>query len=490
MPLDRSRLTTKVGAYALGTASALTDATLLGRVQAFRRQVSARMTALDRDGLERRLPDATYHISRKIDGEFGVLVWQDGECFLLNPGGTVRVGAPFLAEAADRLRDVSKALVAGELHVARADGKRPRVHDVVSVARNPASAADVASLRFAVFDVIDLDGTAFPGGYAEVWEEIQRRFGGGEHVFPVETVLGDAKETRARFRRWVDKEGAEGVIARSDAAGWFKIKPSHSLDLVVVGYSEGTDDRAGRLHDLLLALPRRDGAFHLVGRAGGGFTDEERVRLPGELAALEAESRYTEVNADRVAYRMIEPRLVAEILCLDLLAEDTSGKPVERMVLTWDPAARRWDPVRRLPLVSIVSPRFLRFRDDKQAVPEDLSMRQITDLVAVPQADQSLDAAALPKSELLRRRVAVKTLKGQRLVRKLLLWKTNKEAEEAGFPAYVIHLTDYSPSRQDPLQRELRVSDSREQIEELWNALEQETFVKGWEDITGPAAPS
>jgi hypothetical protein len=43
-----------------------------------------------------------------------------------------------------------------------------------------------------------------------------------------------------------------------------------------------------------------------------------------------------------------------------------------------------------------------------------------------------------------------------------------------------MHLTDYSPNRKTPLERDIRVSNAREQIEELWQELAAEYVVKGW----------
>src|SRR5207249_4020526 len=108
--------------------------------------------------------------------EFTVLVFDGKDAFMVNPGGTVRMGLPLLAEAAERLgrAGIKKALVAGELYVARPDGKRPRVHDVVQVARKPSSAADLDTLRFAVFDVLEPAPTSFP----ETWNLIQKAFAG------------------------------------------------------------------------------------------------------------------------------------------------------------------------------------------------------------------------------------------------------------------------------------------------------------------------
>src|SRR5262249_12603803 len=143
-------------------------------------------------------------------------------------------------------------------------------------------------------------------------------------------------EVEARFRQWVETEGAEGLVVRSDQAGLFKVKNRRTIDAVVVGYSEGTDDRKGLIHDLLVALMRDDGTFHIVTRVGGGFSEDEKRRFRDELLALAAPSDYTEVNLDHLAYQMVRPEWVIELSCIDLLTQTTRGGPIERMVLSWD----------------------------------------------------------------------------------------------------------------------------------------------------------
>jgi hypothetical protein len=69
------------------------------------------------------------------------------------------------------------------------------------------------------------------------------------------------------------------------------------------------------------------------------------------------------------------------------------------------------------------------------------------------------------------------------MVRKLLLWKTNKE-ESGNYPAYVANFTDFSPNRATPIDRDVRISNSREQIEVLYDQLKIENIVKGWSAVT------
>jgi hypothetical protein len=480
--LDRSRIEIKLGRYGTAPAAALADPLLLARVQDYRRQSAGRMVPLDQKGLREKVPASAYHVSRKIDGEFSVLVYRDGEALTLNPGGTVRVGLPWQDEAARLLKQagVQETLIAGELYVHKDDGSRSRVHDVITVSRQPQSEADLSRLRFAAFDLISLNGEGPPDSYAGVWERVVHLFGQGERVHPVETQpAGDALEIERLFAKWALDEGAEGLVARSDTAGLFKVKPRHTIDAAVIGFTESLDERRGLLHDLLLAVMRDDGTLHVLCRVGGGFSEDQRRELLSDLKDRAAGSEYAEVNSDHVAYQMVRPEWVVEISCLDLVAETTRGGPIARMVLDWDAGARTYRVVRRMPLVSVISPQFVRLRDDKAVRPADVRIGQLTGLVEVPQADRDARRLTLPPSEVLRREVFTKEYRGETMVRKFVLWKTNKEAE-GDWPAYVVHYTDFSPGRKDPLAREVRVSNSEQQIHALWDQLQEENVKKGW----------
>src|SRR5262245_24045398 len=97
--LDKSRVEILLADYSTAPATALADTGLLPKVQEYRRMASARMQPLDRQGIAQKIPAADYHVSRKVDGEFTVLVFRDNQAFTLNPGGTVRIGLPALVEA-------------------------------------------------------------------------------------------------------------------------------------------------------------------------------------------------------------------------------------------------------------------------------------------------------------------------------------------------------------------------------------------------------
>ena len=479
---DKSALKEWPGGYLTGTYEALSEEGVLAQVRMRRRQLSQMTVALDPESAKRRIPDGEYQISRKVDGEFTCLVWRDGEICTLNPGGTLRAGAPFLAEAAERLKGVKTALIGGELYVQRPDGKRPRVHDVVRVARNPKDAEEVATLGFAVFNIYELDGEDISMSYDDSLAKMQELFAGGTLIHPVETVAGQgAKAVLTQFKTWVIDGGEEGVVARSPTAGMFKVKPRHSLDLAVVGFSESIGERAGLLHDLLVAVVRPTGRYQLVGKVGGGFSDQERSDLLKQLATQVADSDFREVNSDRVAYQMIKPGMVIEVECLDLISETSRGNTIDKMVLEWSEDG--WAGVRRLPLVSVLSPQFIRVRDDKTPNDVETGIAQLSSVVEIPDVDRTAAEVNLPKADIIARAVATKTAKEKTMLRKVMAIETNKSDASSDFPAFVLYITDFSPNRATKLQSTVKVSVDREQILELFEEAKAGLFKKGWSEV-------
>jgi ATP-dependent DNA ligase len=473
------------GGYLVGDHEALAEASYITIARTRRRQAGQMTVALDKGSVTKRMPKSEYFVSRKIDGEFTLLIYSDGEAVTLNPGGTLRAEAPFMKEAAEALKKagIKKAVIGGELYVQRPDKKRARVHDVVRVARAPESADDVAQLAMGFFNIYDLDGTDVSMRAADVVKKLQEIFKGGKRAHAVETVkVDDTSAVVKQYQKWVEEEGEEGIVARSDATGMFKVKPLHSLDLAVVGFTESINEREGLLHDMLLAVVRDDGTFQIISRVGGGFSEDQRGEFLKKLKTMVVESDFREVNSDRVAYQMIRPELVCEIECIDLVSRTSRDNTIDRMVLTWNDKETRWEGLRSMPLCSILSPQFIRFRDDKKPIPQDVRMSQISDIVEIPDTNRAAEELTLPKSELIKRAVAVKEAKGAKMVRKVVLWKTNKQDVSRDFPAYVIHVTNYSANRKEPLEYDLRVTSSLSQAEEMFGKLKKELFVSGWKE--------
>ncbi|UCC48895.1 MAG: ATP-dependent DNA ligase, partial [Gemmatimonadota bacterium] len=128
------------------------------------------------------------------------------------------------------------------------------------------------------------------------------------------TVTGDPEEARVFLQRAL-AAGHEGIIAKAlDApyeAGrrgksWLKLKPAHTLDLVVLAAEWGSGRRRGWLSNLHLgARDPAGGGFVMLGKTFKGMTDE--------ILAWQTR-RLQELAISRDSYTVyVRPELVAEI---------------------------------------------------------------------------------------------------------------------------------------------------------------------------------
>jgi hypothetical protein len=477
---DKKRFTCKKGDYCTGKAADLADPALQPRAQEYRRRLSAAMRPIAPHDVH-ELPNARgYYVMRKYDGEFTFVVFDGKKVISVNPGGTVRVGLPCFSEAESLLKraKVKSCVLGAELYSRSATKNRNPVREVVSLLRTPPSEAALKKVGLAVFDIVELDGEPVASA-ADVFGLLKKWFGKGKLIHPAENEKTDKLDRIMDiFAEWAISEGAEGLVVRHDRLGWYKLKMRHNIDAAIIGFSEGTEHRKGALHDLLVAVMRSDGTFHEFARVGGGFTEEDRRIIYEEMIRRVVPSDYVAVNNDYVAYDMIHPGPVIEISCLDLLPENSKGDPVKRMVLDWD--GKRYTALSRMPLASVISPQFVRYREDKEANVEDVNIRQITNLAPVADVEKTARTAKGEASELLERVVYTKMMRGGRMVRKLLLWKTNKE-ESGEFPGYVVYLTDFSPNRQNPLERDVKIANTEPDARQLFTELAAKNFLSGWE---------
>lgn len=172
---------------------------------------------------------------------------------------------------------------------------RPRPFQETS-ARSATRDADLATateLTPFFFDVLHVDDRDLMGAPLLERLEVLDDVAAG-HV--VERVLtDDAAEAQAAFTRWV-AAGQEGVIVKDAAApyeagrrgsAWVKVKPRHTLDLVVLAVERGSGRRQGLLSNIHLGARDGAGGFVMLGKTFKGMTDEMlawQTRRFGELA--------------------------------------------------------------------------------------------------------------------------------------------------------------------------------------------------------------
>jgi len=247
-----------------------------------------------------------------------------------------------------------------------------------------------------------------------------------------------------------------------------------------LGYTERTSD-ASQVRSILLGLMREDEQFQIISGCGNLGTDENRALLMKKLKPECVEAELHFASGSGQVYRFVKPETVEEVRVTDIQAENTAGDAIKSMVLQF--SGNKWIPVIPMPSASLLHPVLLRLRDDKSVNANDLRFSQLLERTHVDSTDQPIQITELPKSNLLERMVWTKDNKGQKAVQKLLVWKTGKDTKDSNFPAYVVHWTDYSQGRKDPLKREVRLAPNEKIAKAIGAVMIEAKIKKGWEEL-------
>jgi DNA ligase-1 len=236
---------------------------------------------------------------------------------------TARV--PEITEAVRSL-PVGSAVLDGEAVALGTDG-RPRPFQVT--AARTGSRTDVDRQRREVpltpffFDLLHLDGTDLIDSPAGQRHAMLSGVVPGELLIP-RIVTDDAAVAGAFFQDAVAL-GHEGVVVKSLAAPyaagrrgseWIKVKPRHTLDLVVLAAEWGHGRRRGWLSNLHLGAPDpAAGSLVMLGKTFKGLTDEMLTWQTARLLEL-ADPPQTDLPEDlrqRYGTVRVRPELVVEI---------------------------------------------------------------------------------------------------------------------------------------------------------------------------------
>lgn len=470
---------------------------LLERLQRYKRQVAKRYRIVEPERMEAMLPtNEPLHVSPKLDGELWFLVRRGGDCALVAFNGRVLHGVTCLSGVSERLGSAPDLVIAGELVAAPPGEGRSRSHHVATALSDPRLEP---TLSFHAFDLYEDGGIDVLGRpYGERHARLVALLGADlPGVRVVETQVGDASLAAARYREWVTGGKAEGVVVRSDRGLTYKVKPTFTVDLLVVAYGERLVDGVRQVRELQVGLFRDDGTVQLVGSVGTGLSDDDRARWHARLSAIEAKSSFRLANREGTLCRFVSPSIVVEVRVSDLLASDGWDVPIRRMALAHD-AQKGWSAVAELRTAVLLHPVLVRERTDKTASIADVGMTQITSYLD-DAGGEAVPTVARASAEIVRRAVFTKAQKGETAVRKVVVVRTHKE-REGTHPPYVVFSSDFSGGRRAPLETALKSAASPEETDAQVRAWVTENVKKGWAEVESrrlgapvldaPAAPS
>ncbi len=250
-------------------------------------------------------------VERKLDGARIQAHLRDGE---------VRVYTRNLNDVTDRLPEVvaavagfdaSAVVLDGEAIALRSDG-RPYPFQVTMARFGTEGESNPTELRPFFFDILHLDGDDVLDAPAVDRLELLDQVVPEE--FRIPRVVTDDPRIAEGFFADTIAAGHEGVMLKAldtvyaagrRGAGWLKVKPVHTLDLVVLAVEWGSGRRHGWLSNIHLGARSPDGGFVMLGKTFKGMTD----------AILEWQTeRFLELETHRQGHVVhVRPEQVVEI---------------------------------------------------------------------------------------------------------------------------------------------------------------------------------
>jgi DNA ligase 1 len=252
----------------------------------------------------------------KLDG-IRVQVHRNGSDVAVFTRTLDEIGArvPEVVEAALSL-PIDSIVLDGEA-IALTDGDRPRSFQVtasrIGTRTDVAAQRRVTPLTVLFFDVLHVDGNdvqAQPG-----IERAAALSAAVPESLRVPRIVTESVDEARAFLDSALAQGHEGVVVKAlDAAyeagrrgsGWVKVKPRHTLDLVVLAAEWGHGRRRGWLSNLHLGARDPDsGGFVMLGKTFKGLTDAMLTWQTEELLRLETSRSEWQV--------FVRPELVVEV---------------------------------------------------------------------------------------------------------------------------------------------------------------------------------
>ena len=206
-------------------------------------------------------------------------------------GDEVRVFTRSLDDITDRVPEVvavvralpvtSSVVLDGEALAVGPDGRpRPFQETASRSATRDAELAAATTLTPFFFDVLHVDGADLLehplADRLAVLDRVAAR-----HLVD-RSIPADVDRAQAAFEEWV-AGGLEGVLVKDATApyeagrrgaAWVKVKPRHTLDLVVLAVERGSGRREGTLSNIHLGARDPAGGFVMLGKTFKGMTDE------------------------------------------------------------------------------------------------------------------------------------------------------------------------------------------------------------------------
>ncbi|MEM2925919.1 MAG: ATP-dependent DNA ligase [Candidatus Bathyarchaeia archaeon] len=276
------------------------------------------------------LAEMSYDVSEVLAEHGGITAFEykfDGARIQIHrKGSKVRIFSRRLSDVTESLPEIleialnelsaDEYIVEGEVLAMDSSSKPLPFQDLMRRFRRVKEVEEKASeipLRLYLFDILRLgEKSLIDEAYEDRWNHLRSIC--PEKYLAKRIITSDPEEAMA-FLKEAMEAGHEGLMAKALTSPyspgkrskyWFKIKPFHRLDLIIVAADWGYGRRQGWLSDYYLAaFDEVSGRYELVGKTFKGLKDEEFEEMTKRLLSLKVSETEHTVT--------VKPEVVVEV---------------------------------------------------------------------------------------------------------------------------------------------------------------------------------
>ena len=166
------------------------------------------------------------------------------------------------------------------------------------------------------------------------------------------------------------------------------------------------------MKEILLGVMVDKDTYLVVAVVANGFSVSDREKLALDFEKLNVNSDVLQMSSSNLPFTMIEPKIIAEVESTDIINSTSTGV-IKKHILKFD---KTYQVQNFSPSVSLTTPVFVRFRDDKKISQSDIGVNQIERVIAF--AEEKENKSDKNPSKVLNKEVYVKETKGLKMVKK------------------------------------------------------------------------
>lgn len=301
----------------------------------------------------------------KIDSMLGMLIYEKGKLpYFQTTTGAIISDLPCLDEyykILNKEKDINFLVLAGEISVIK-NGKLLEWGPSQSIIKTSYIEDNKNLIHHYVYDIFLENNKKIP--YNEVVNKLHKifNFNKTDYIHFPEYDYGGIKDFSNLYKKVINiKTGIEGIVIRTNFKN-YKIKPYLSFDVVIIG--AGNENMISwskkQISYLIVAFLDEHKNFITTSHIGTGFTYKER------------ELFYSYINENKVMLKngevFCKPKIVIEVYCKKNLPNTFMSYKYENQLYV---------EIGKRKSISLIDPRFIRIRIDKNINDYDVRITQI-----------------------------------------------------------------------------------------------------------------